>query len=123
MHRNWVWDENEGELAQVSKGNTVGPAQLTVGVIRNENIAYRLIPQQPTEDEHVDINEPWSHSCVPITNDIIPHQDTCGKLRLRQPCLQAHALDYKVGWVGPIRGPRRQCLGGGDGQVMENIGG
>ncbi|EGO28711.1 hypothetical protein SERLADRAFT_366408 [Serpula lacrymans var. lacrymans S7.9] len=36
---------------------------------------------QPTEDEHVDIGEPWALSYVPITKDIIPHQETHAKLR------------------------------------------
>ncbi|PCH44296.1 hypothetical protein WOLCODRAFT_154334 [Wolfiporia cocos MD-104 SS10] len=33
------------------------------------------------EDEHVDIDEPWTHSYVPITKDIVPHDETRDKLR------------------------------------------
>ncbi|KAL0952277.1 hypothetical protein HGRIS_006567 [Hohenbuehelia grisea] len=34
-----------------------------------------------TEDELVDIGDPWTHSYVPITHDIIPHQDTRNRLK------------------------------------------
>ncbi|KAF8644371.1 hypothetical protein AX16_008504 [Volvariella volvacea WC 439] len=33
------------------------------------------------EDEHVDIDEPWTHSYIPIAQDIIPSSDTRDKLR------------------------------------------
>lgn len=39
------------------------------------------VPPPPAEDELVDIGEPCTHSYVPITQDIIPHQDTRDKLR------------------------------------------
>ncbi|TBU52480.1 hypothetical protein BD310DRAFT_861853 [Dichomitus squalens] len=35
----------------------------------------------PQEDEHVDIDEPWTHSYVPITKDIIPGDETRDRLR------------------------------------------
>ena len=44
-------------------------------------------PQTPTtaptnfEDEEVNIDEPWTHSYVPITKDIIPHPEIRDKLR------------------------------------------
>lgn len=44
-------------------------------------------PQHPhlqpplAEDEHVDIDEPWMYSYVPITKDIIPLQDTRDRLQ------------------------------------------
>lgn len=44
-------------------------------------------PQTPTmafanlEDEEVNIDEPWTHSYIPITKDIIPHPETRDKLR------------------------------------------
>jgi hypothetical protein len=71
--RSWVWNDNEGELCRPSKGNTVEPAQLssTVGVIRNESVGHRLIPH------HNRTANP-----VPITNDIIPHQDKYNTLPL-----------------------------------------
>ncbi|KAH9948848.1 hypothetical protein B0H21DRAFT_707446 [Amylocystis lapponica] len=37
--------------------------------------------QHPNEDEHVDIDEPWTHSYVPIEKDIVPHDDTRDRLR------------------------------------------
>ncbi|KAF9802748.1 hypothetical protein IEO21_09824 [Rhodonia placenta] len=41
---------------------------------------------QPTgEDEHVDIDEPWSHSYVSIDKDIIPHNNTRDRLRRAAP--------------------------------------
>jgi len=50
---------------------------------RKRRLSVNLTPPQPTEDEHVDIDEPWTHSYVHITQDIIPHQETREKL-LRQ---------------------------------------
>ncbi|KAI1782766.1 hypothetical protein LXA43DRAFT_1103459 [Ganoderma leucocontextum] len=35
----------------------------------------------PQEDEHVDIDEPWTHSYVPITKDIVPADETRDRLR------------------------------------------
>lgn len=37
-------------------------------------------PVVPNEDEHIDIDEPWTHSYVDITQDVVP-EDTCSKLR------------------------------------------
>ena len=39
------------------------------------------VPQQPAEDEHIDIDEPWTHSYVHITKNNIPHQDTRDRLQ------------------------------------------
>ncbi len=35
----------------------------------------------PQEDEHVDIDEPWTHSYVPTTKDIVPADETRDRLR------------------------------------------
>ncbi|KAI0054838.1 hypothetical protein BV25DRAFT_376853 [Artomyces pyxidatus] len=39
------------------------------------------VQPSPAEDEHVDIDEPWTHSYVPITKDVVPHQETRDNLR------------------------------------------
>ncbi|KAH9017273.1 hypothetical protein EDB85DRAFT_2294929 [Lactarius pseudohatsudake] len=33
------------------------------------------------EDEHVNVDEPWTHSYIPIFKDIVPHQETRDNLR------------------------------------------
>ena len=33
------------------------------------------------EDEHVNVDEPWTHSYIPIFKNIVPHQETRDKLR------------------------------------------
>ncbi|KAI0262820.1 hypothetical protein BC834DRAFT_971881 [Gloeopeniophorella convolvens] len=33
------------------------------------------------EDEHVNVEEPWTHSYIPIAKDVVPHQDTRDNLR------------------------------------------
>jgi hypothetical protein len=51
---------------------------------RKRRLSMVQQPQQqpvvPNEDEHVDIDEPWTHSYVHITQDVVP-EDTCIKLR------------------------------------------
>ncbi|OCH86838.1 hypothetical protein OBBRIDRAFT_814409 [Obba rivulosa] len=37
--------------------------------------------QQAAEDEHIDIDEPWTLSYVPITKDLVPHPETRDRLR------------------------------------------
>ena len=50
--------------------------------------------QSPTEDEHIDIDEPAMHSYVHIDKDIVPHQHTRDKLkRLAQHWRGMTALD------------------------------
>ena len=51
-------------------------------------------PHSPVEDEHIDIDEPSTHSYVHIDKDIIPHQYTRDKLkRLAQHWRGVTALD------------------------------
>jgi hypothetical protein len=75
---------------------------------RKRRSSINISPQQHTEDEHVDIDEPWSHSYVPIAHDIIPHQDTRDKLRRQAQhwrgvtALQSQAM-YSPFSMTPVR--------------------
>ena len=48
---------------------------------RKRRASINVAAHPSHEDEHVDIDEPWTHSYVPITKDLIPQDDTRDRLR------------------------------------------
>jgi len=70
----------ERKVRRVSATALDGGASAASGSSKRKRRASINV-QQVAEDEHVDIDEPWTHSYVPITKDVVPHSETRDRLR------------------------------------------
>ncbi|KAF9003684.1 hypothetical protein BDQ17DRAFT_1425178 [Cyathus striatus] len=79
----------EGSSAHVKKKRriSIGHSSTTATTTTTSVLlaSSSAIPPPPldtsNEDDHIDIDEPWTDSYVPLSTDIIPHADTRAKLR------------------------------------------